>query len=137
MVFFKQLVLVAIDLLFIEFINGNTFYCDESNYCHCLKGNCAKNCTNDICQDKIFVCTNGIGHCSINCIGNNSCTNSTFHMASDEFHINCDGEHSCDEISIECGMHDKQIGAFPAENFNNNMQIWCVRTCVYTYLIGI
>eukprot|EP01084_Bolivina_argentea_P160402 279321_1 len=113
--------LTFIDLLWI--ISGNEFICTDT-YCKCLDpAGCHVLCKNGFCQNKEFVCTKNINHCSFNCQEEQeSCQNSTFYIASNDFNINCSSKNSCNNIEIYCGKPQQLPIQTSINDFTQNMQ---------------
>ena len=101
--------------------------CFQDTYCICLDSICQTNCENGSCQNKEFVCTKDVAYCSFDCQDTQSCQGSSFHVASNEFYINCTGTNSCQNISINCGI-PRQVapGGLSINDFDDKMQTWYI-----------
>lgn len=101
--------------------------CFHDSFCICLDSNgCETLCNNGFCRDKELICSDNVNICKISCFNDNDCKNTKFYMASNEFHLNCIGSNSCNNINVNCGLpiDNRNIpGQLTISDFDDKMQI--------------
>mmetsp|Transcript_77550 Transcript_77550/g.69417 ORF Transcript_77550/g.69417 Transcript_77550/m.69417 type:complete len:1029 (-) Transcript_77550:91-3177(-) len=121
-------IIIFIDLLLMnmgysQHSQYSNMTCFHESFCICLDSVCQTMCTNGFCQNKEFVCTDNVEYCGFSCQDDQECKNAKFYMASKEFHLNCIGSNSCNNVMVNCGIPETTPGQLITADFDDPMEI--------------